>query len=162
MKLVEGDQTTLYLDGGGLWIEKVTSGLGVVTWNNYLFAGDAGMIGVRFEKSDGTVRTRYFHKDHLGSVQRLTDETGAAVDTESYDAWGKRRYPNAHPDDGNLPASQTTRAFTGHEQLDVGLVHMNGRVYDPQIGRFMSADPVVETPLAARAGTVTPMSATTR
>ena len=32
--------------------------------------------------------------------------------------------------------------FTGHELLEsVGLIHMNGRVYDPEIGRFLSADP---------------------
>ena len=49
-----------------------------------------------------------------------------------------------------VPASlwqtaKTTRGFTGHEQLDeVGLVHMNGRVYDPELGRFLSADPVVQ------------------
>ena len=28
----------------------------------------------------------------------------------------------------------------------VGLVHMNGRVYDPEIGRFLSADPFVQEP----------------
>ncbi len=39
----------------------------------------------------------------------------------------------------------TTRGFTGHEQIDaVGLVHMNGRVYEPTLGRFLSADPIVE------------------
>ncbi|MEL6980730.1 MAG: RHS repeat-associated core domain-containing protein [Pseudomonadota bacterium] len=39
----------------------------------------------------------------------------------------------------------TTRGFTGHEMIDsVGLVHMNGRVYDPTLGRFLSADPVVQ------------------
>jgi RHS repeat-associated protein len=49
-----------------------------------------------------------------------------------------------------MPASlwqtaKTTRGYTGHEELDeVGLVHMNGRVYDPQLGRFLSADPVVQ------------------
>ncbi|MGH8222106.1 MAG: RHS repeat-associated core domain-containing protein, partial [Woeseiaceae bacterium] len=33
--------------------------------------------------------------------------------------------------------------FTGHEHLDsVGLIHMNGRVYDPVAGRFLSSDPV--------------------
>ena len=32
--------------------------------------------------------------------------------------------------------SQTARGFIGHEQLDdVGLVHMNGRVYGPLFGR---------------------------
>jgi len=34
-----------------------------------------------------------------------------------------------------------------HEHLDeVGVIHMNGRVYDQLIGRFMSADPFVQSP----------------
>jgi RHS repeat-associated protein len=38
----------------------------------------------------------------------------------------------------------TNRGFTGHEHIDeMGLIHMNGRVYDPQIGRFLSADPYI-------------------
>ena len=37
------------------------------------------------------------------------------------------------------------RGFTGHEILPDagGLIHMNGRVYDPQLGRFLSADFVI-------------------
>nr|WP_277347458.1 RHS repeat-associated core domain-containing protein [Wenzhouxiangella sp. XN79A] len=39
----------------------------------------------------------------------------------------------------------TPRGFTGHEHLDRhGLIHMNGRVYDPRLGRFLQADPFVE------------------
>jgi RHS repeat-associated protein len=34
-----------------------------------------------------------------------------------------------------------------HEHLDeMGLIHMNGRIYDPLIGRFMSADPFIQAP----------------
>jgi RHS repeat-associated protein len=41
----------------------------------------------------------------------------------------------------------TDRGFTGHEHLnEIGLIHMNGRVYDPLIGRFMSADPFIQDP----------------
>jgi RHS repeat-associated protein len=37
--------------------------------------------------------------------------------------------------------------FNGHEMLDaVGLIHMNGRLYDPVMGRFVSADPTVQAP----------------
>jgi len=41
----------------------------------------------------------------------------------------------------------TDRGFTGHEHLDdLGLVHMNGRLYDPTIGRFLQADPFIQAP----------------
>ena len=46
---------------------------------------------------------------------------------------------------GRLASQPGTRGFTGHAQLaNVGVVHMNGRVYDPLIGRFGSADPTTE------------------
>ncbi len=62
---------------------------------------------------------------------------------------GKRRETNwqAMADNAitEFDTSITTRGFTGHEQIDaVGLVHMNGRVYEPTLGRFLSADPIVE------------------
>jgi RHS repeat-associated protein len=42
----------------------------------------------------------------------------------------------------------TDRAFTGHEQISElgGLVHMNARLYDNQIGRFLSADTIIQAP----------------
>ena len=41
----------------------------------------------------------------------------------------------------------TTRGFTGHEQVDsMGIVHMNGWIYDPKLGRMLQADPIVQAP----------------
>lgn len=51
------------------------------------------------------------------------------------------------PDPQEYTATSTRHGFTLHEQLDnLDLVHMNGRVYDPQVGRFVSADPNVFYP----------------
>jgi RHS repeat-associated protein len=73
------------------------------------------------------------------------------VERLSYDAWGKRRYPDGSDDTTGSITSQTTRGFTGHEELaDVALVHMNGRVYDPLLGRFGTADPTTENPLSTQ------------
>lgn len=67
------------------------------------------------------------------------------VERLAYDAWGKRRFANGADDPGETIASLTDRGFTGHEHLEeVGLIHMNGRVYDPVIARFMSADPLID------------------
>lgn len=39
----------------------------------------------------------------------------------------------------------TTRGFTGHEMVDdMGIIHMNGRIYDARIGRFLQADPFIQ------------------
>ena len=46
----------------------------------------------------------------------------------------------------------TDRGYTDQEQLDnLSLVDMNGRVYDPTVGRFISADPTVPAPLFSQA-----------
>jgi RHS repeat-associated protein len=109
------------------------------------------LIGMR-SLQVGSVTTRYFHADNLGSIAVITNESGAVVERNSYDAWGKRRFPTGADDPSGNITSQTTRGFTGQEELaDVGLVHLNGRVYDPLIGRMMSADSVVPDPLNAQA-----------
>jgi RHS repeat-associated protein len=120
-------------------------------WNEYLMVGGA-LVGARFERSDATVSTRYFTQDHLGSIAVITDENANVLERLSYDAWGKRRFPNGTDDPADSITSQTSRGFTGQEELaDVGLVHLNGRVYDPLVGRMMSADPFVPDPMNGQA-----------
>ena len=51
------------------------------------------------------------------------------------------------------PASPllTNRGFTGHEHVDaLGIIHMNGRIYDPELGRFLSADPTMQHPYSTQ------------
>ena len=72
-------------------------------------------------------------------------QAGVVAERLAYDAWGKRRNPNGTDDTANiLTASATTRGYTDHEMIDeLDLVNMNGRVYDPALGRFLSADPFI-------------------
>ncbi len=87
-------------------------------------------------------------QDHLGSIAAIADETGAVIERLAYDPWGKRRNVNGLADKADsLVGVNTDRGYTLHEHLDeVGVIHMNGRVYDPLIGRFMSADPFIQAP----------------
>jgi RHS repeat-associated protein len=138
--------TKYYLNDptSGAMAEKIVGASLSVTWNDYVMLGSE-MVALKV--SGATSQTRYFHKDHLGSIVALTDETGAVVERSSFDAWGQRRTPLGEDDPlypGQSITSQITRGYTGHEQLDaVGLVHMNGRIYEPVIGKMMSADPTV-------------------
>ncbi len=97
--------------------------------------------------------THYLHKDHLGSLDVITTADGELFQEQSFDAWGQRR--NAIDWVGLTPAELitfdhdlTTRGFTGHEMLDeVGIIHMNGRIYDAKLARFLQADPFIQDPL---------------
>jgi RHS repeat-associated protein len=104
-------------------------------------------------------QTTYITADHLGSANLLINSTGAVLINESYSAYGNRRTSNwAGPLPGSSGdyttiASRTRRGYSSafHEMLDnLGLTHMNGRIYDPAIGRFLSADPYVQDPTVAQ------------
>ncbi len=74
----------------------------------------------------------YFETDHLGSTSALTNDRGHVVDELTYDAFG------------NGSGSKETRYdYTGRERDSVtGLMFYRARWYDPQLGRFISEDPV--------------------
>lgn len=90
----------------------------------------------------------YLHKNHLGSIVAITDGSSKIVERLNYNAWGERRDTNwvtmANP---KINAPELGgRGFTLHEHYDiVGLVDMNGRVYDPKLGVFLSADIVYQS-----------------
>lgn len=150
--LPAGTETTIYI--GGLF-EKVSKPSGVTEYKHYILAGKEA-VAVRTLRSNSVNDTRYLHKDHLGSVDVITNESGGVVQRLSYDAFGKRR--NATSWSGALSAGDWTsidaithRGYTFHEELDnVDLIHMNGRVYDPNIARFISADPFIQAPLMSQ------------
>ena len=98
---------------------------------------------------------KYFAFDHLGSTSAVSDEkghvasvasAGAAAGVLGYDPWGARRNPDGRPADSTpFTPAPGNREFTGQETIAaVGLVNMNGRVYDPLLGRFLSPDPNVQ------------------
>ena len=94
---------------------------------------------------------RYFHTDALGSITAITDDSGRVVERRSYEAFGKIRAMDYGTNNNSLLSNltiETTRAFTGHEQIAElsGLIHMNARVYDSDIGRFLSADTLIQDP----------------
>ncbi|GHC11877.1 RHS repeat-associated core domain-containing protein [Cerasicoccus arenae] len=105
--------------------------------------------GVIVVEADTTNKDLWMHTDHLGSICEITDDTGSIVESFSYDAWGNRRDSSdwGWVDPATFDPTNTERGFTGHEMLDeVGLVHMNGRIYDALLGRFLSADPILQFP----------------
>jgi len=140
-------ETTIY---AGELMEKVTRA-GVTTWRHYVLA-PTGTAALHLRFNNGSpVATHYLTHDHQGSTDKLLDANGNVVVAESFAAFGRRRGASwsGMPTATELAAmaANTRDGFTGHEHLDnLDLIHMNGRVYDPHIGRFISADPYVTAP----------------
>jgi len=89
----------------------------------------------------------YLCKDHLGSITGIMNSNGNMLKELNYDPWGKRRNPQDWSYTNVTASTYTERGFTGHEHLDsFGLINMNGRIFDPEISRFLSPDPVVQNP----------------
>lgn len=142
-------ETTIYV--GGL-LEKVTRG-GVSEYKHYIPSGSSTTIYTR--RSNGTTSTYYVARNSLGSSDVITDGTGATVLRESFAAYGARRGSvwsgSQSGADQTTVTSTTRRGFTDHEMLDnLNLINMNGRIFDPMLGRFASADPFIQDPMRSQ------------
>lgn len=83
----------------------------------------------------------YYHTDHLGTPQALTDEQGALALEMDYQAWGQAREIIA--DAANKAGIRNPFRFQGQYQDEESGLHYNRhRYYDPEIGRFISRDPI--------------------
>jgi RHS repeat-associated protein len=99
-------------------------------------------------KSDGTTQNYlYLHRDYQGCILAITDANAVVLEKRQFDAWGSLiNYYNATGAPfGGWGAFD--RGYTGHEHLQsVGLIHMNGRLYDPKLHRFLQPDNFVQDP----------------
>jgi RHS repeat-associated protein len=86
-----------------------------------------------------------------GSTEGVTDASATVTERSSYDAWGRRRdvsdWDGYQDSAGYAYSSPEKPGYTGHEDLDcAGLIHMNGRIYDAEWGRFLQMDPILQDP----------------
>jgi RHS repeat-associated protein len=124
-------------------------------------------IKTKVQEKEMSATTYYLHKDHLGSIATVflspfgttegwgrSSGGGVVAAKYSYDAWGRRRnyadftYTLSSTDP--LNKNYFDRFYTGHETLPSlggaggGLINMNGRMYDPLLGRMLSPDNYVQ------------------
>ena len=123
------------------------------------YIGDAAVL-TETRIGDGlpSFKIGFLHKDRLGSTFAVTDADGKEIEWHAFDAFGQPLNGDLTSSGGLLNTASTveaysatdnpgatTRGFTGHEHLDdVQLIHMNGRAYDPSLGRFLSVDPFIQ------------------
>ena len=103
-----------------------------------------------YTESSGSYK--FLHKDYLGSILGISDEAGNKIEQRHYDAWGNLTHLQVNggaimTDENQIRDFLSNggllvdRGYTSHEHFaEVGLIHMNGRLYDPLLRRFLNAD----------------------
>src|SRR5579875_2235787 len=79
----------------------------------------------------------YYYTSPQGTVLAKADSAGNLISTADYRPYGSQA----------LGTPEQGPGYTGHvNDVDSGLVYMQARYYDPEIGRFLSTDPASTTP----------------
>ncbi len=133
----------------GAYEEEITT---AGTRKIHYIAGADGLAAVYIEEPSTTTgqgETYYTYTDHLGSIIALADDTGIVKpeNEQSFDPWGRRRNTTNWLYEGANAITLIDRGYTGHEHLpQFGIINMNGRMYDPVLGRMLSPDNYVQMP----------------
>ncbi|OGL47349.1 MAG: hypothetical protein A2W05_00960, partial [Candidatus Schekmanbacteria bacterium RBG_16_38_10] len=125
VKKITPNSTTIYI--GQLY--ECTGGV----CTKYVFAGSQRIANI-----SGT-ETYYYHTDHLGSSNIITDKNGNKVEDIFYYPYGEMKF--------HTGAINVRHKFTGQElDAETGLYYYGARYYDPRLARFLSADSIVPDP----------------
>lgn len=105
-----------------------------------------------FTESSGSFK--FLHKDYIGSILAISDEAGNKLEQRHFDAWGN--FTHLQIGNGSIITDKNSidvasllvdRGYTSHEHFaEVGIIHMNGRLYDPLLRRFLNADEYIQDP----------------
>ncbi|OXB25366.1 hypothetical protein B0A80_00380 [Flavobacterium tructae] len=135
-----------HYSGDGTMEIKENRTAGVLEFVTYI--GGDGYSAPLVVKSDGTAQNYlYLHRDYQGTILAVTDNSGSIVEKRLFDAWGAvlKVQNGAGTDLGLLTVLD--RGYTGHEHLQsIGIINMNGRLYDPKLHRFLQPDNFIQDP----------------
>jgi len=89
-------------------------------------------IDNHMRQTSATTGVSYFLTDHVGSTSALSDASANLVEQVEYDSFGN-----------SAGSTRTRYTYTGRERDSVtGSMYYRARFYDPQLGRFISEDPI--------------------
>jgi len=122
--------TNYVLDGNKVLVETRSNGITIY----YTYDVDGSLLSMNYNG------TEYFYITNLqGDIIELRDMSGNVVVKYKYDAWGNIVYQF-----GGTLADINPYRYRGYRfDIETGFYYLQSRYYNPQIGRFISADVLV-------------------
>jgi RHS repeat-associated protein len=104
-----------------------------------MFYGPLGMMKTTYTPAGGGVDdTRYYHYDYKQTLRLMSTESGSPI--------GGRAYYTPYGERLTAQSSPTSRYYQDSESDASSFIHMGARYYDPELGRFISPDPLEASP----------------
>ncbi len=96
------------------------------------------------KQSKGFDDVWFYHCDHLGTPQEMSDHTGAIIWKAEYKAWGECKTEKAKSNffENSEIISNNIRFQGQYFDLETGLHYNRYRYYSPYVGRYISKDPI--------------------
>jgi RHS repeat-associated protein len=133
VKKTESGQITVYVNK--YYEKNITTG----DITTYYYLGSKLVAQRKIKSQPPSSTLSYILQDHLGSTSVTANATtGALVSETKYFPFGSSRPSNYTP--------PTDKLFTGQCLDQTGLYYYGARYYNPEIGRFISADTIVPDP----------------
>ncbi len=135
------------LRDGNRQIQEYVDGLTFTT----VYEQDSFVPVARLVSKDDELKVYYYHTDHFGTPNELTDEKGEVVWLADYNAWGgiSKICEDFHYKTqfiGNVDISseqlQPLRFQGQYVDEETGLHYNRFRYYDNDVGMFVSRDPI--------------------
>lgn len=127
--------------------KTVEASTGNIQETSYVI-GNGELVAILYHKTGSPSTVYYPVTDYLGSITHIFDNQGiindGLVEERSFDAWGRPRDSQTWIPLTSAPNWLIDRGFIGQEHIHLhNIINMNGRLYDPLVGRMFSPDPVV-------------------
>ena len=142
-KSVNNTVTEYYYNGSALMGMTTGTGSSAIV---QLFSYDASgkVVAVDYSKGGSNFTTYYYLRNAQGDIVKLIDGSGATVVEYLYDTWGKLLEITGTLKD-TLGTNQPFRYRGYFYDNETGWYYLKSRYYNPEVGRFISADVVLST-----------------
>ena len=134
-KTVNGVTTTYYLSGTQIVAEETNGNITL-----YLYDSEGLPVGMQYHGAsyaEDAWDIYWFERNLQGDIVAVYDKFGTKVISYTYDAWGNF----VDSSGANTTATLNPFRYRGYYyDSDLGLYYLNSRYYDPNTGRFISAD----------------------